>query len=62
MSNKKPILIDNELRRAEVLLAASAELHGGPDDENEMSFVLLDKVLVRLRELKEAYEKGNTHA
>lgn len=54
--------IGDELRRAESLLTAAAELHDGPDDEHEMSFELLDKVLFRLREIKEAYKGGNTHA
>ncbi|WP_051588642.1 MULTISPECIES: hypothetical protein [unclassified Serratia (in: enterobacteria)] len=62
MAKKIAISISDELRRAEVLLAASVELHDGPDDEREISFELLDKVLFRLREIKEAYEGGSTHA
>ncbi|WP_431224799.1 hypothetical protein ACQ86O_08060 [Serratia sp. L9] len=62
MAKKITLSIDDELRRAEVLLTAAAELHGGPDDEREISFELLDKVLFRLREIKEAYEKGDLHA
>ncbi|WON77805.1 hypothetical protein [Serratia sp. UGAL515B_01] len=59
---KSAIDIENELRRAEHLLSASAELHGGSDDEREISFELLDKVLFRLREIKEAYSNGGIHA
>lgn len=48
--------IEDELRRAERYLAACAELHGGTDEDHELAFELLDKVLVRIREIKEAYE------
>lgn len=58
MSKKITVAIEDELRRAEALLTAAAELHGGDRDEQEMSFELLDKVLVRLRQIKKAYESG----
>lgn len=62
MSNNAPISIEDELRRAETLLAAAAELHGGSQDEQEISFELMDKVLMRLRAMKEAYDSGRLHA
>lgn len=58
----KELSLDDELRKAVSLLAASAELHGGGEEEHEMSFDLLCKVLYRLRQIKEAYEGESGNA
>lgn len=58
----KDLSLEDELRKAVSLLAASAELHGGAEEEHEMSFDLLCKVLYRLRQIKEVYEGGSDHA
>lgn len=49
---------EDEFRRFDSLLSASAELHGEDRDENELSFELLDKVLFRVREIREAFNKS----
>ncbi|EPL9838400.1 hypothetical protein WJB70_003300 [Klebsiella pneumoniae] len=55
---------EDEFRRFDALLSASAELHGEDREENEISFELLDKVLFRVREIREAFSKrgGRNHA
>ncbi len=58
MFDPKNFSVEAELRYAEALLSASAELLGGNADDNETAFELLDRVLVRLREIKTAYIRG----
>ncbi|HAT2328538.1 hypothetical protein ACFMPF_10515 [Citrobacter sp. S5] len=48
---------ENEFRRLSALLTASVELHGEDPDENELSFVLLDKALFRVREINQAFRQ-----
>lgn len=49
---------ENEFRRLNAILTASAELHGEDPDENELSFELLDKALVRVREIDQAFRQA----
>ncbi|KFB99151.1 hypothetical protein GTGU_04152 [Trabulsiella guamensis ATCC 49490] len=49
---------EDEFRRINSLLSASAELHGSDQAENDLSFELLDKVLYRVREINQAFEKN----
>ncbi|WHP31734.1 hypothetical protein QMG90_01940 [Trabulsiella odontotermitis] len=48
---------EDEFRRMNCLLSASAELHGSDQAENDLSFELLDKVLYRVREINQTFEK-----
>ncbi|HGY2794567.1 TPA: hypothetical protein ACNVTG_001356 [Citrobacter amalonaticus] len=55
---------EDEFRRLSALRTASAELHGEDQDENELSFELLDKALFRIREIDQAFrdEGGRKNA
>ena len=46
---------EDEFRRLSALLTASAELHGEDPEEKELAFELLDKALVRVREINQAF-------
>jgi len=48
--------IEEELRRMETLLSASLYMNDENETEHEIAINLVDKVLKRVRELKEASE------
>ncbi|CNH15598.1 Uncharacterised protein [Yersinia intermedia] len=59
MFNAKNLSIEGELRHVETLLAATAELWILDSSDDELAFELLDKALVRVREIKAAYLRGD---
>ncbi|NCG50243.1 hypothetical protein [Serratia fonticola] len=58
MFDPKNFSIEAELRYSETLLSATAELLGGNADDNETAYELLDRVLVRIREIRSVYLQG----
>ncbi|UNK55612.1 hypothetical protein [Rahnella aceris] len=54
--NWSDIDIEDELQLMETLLAASLYMDVGNDTEYDMAFRLVDKVLLRIRDLKKASE------
>lgn len=58
--NWSDIDIEDELQLMETLLAASLYMDAGNDTEYDMAFRLVDKVLLRIRDLRKA--SGVHHA